>query len=518
MLDKANELGSRGRFSDAIDVLQNLLADCDGSSFSESNLCLDAQERMIDFLGLYGLKRYEVALDWFSAVQMDFDAFGRRSDYPAPEDEQNAKLRYCRVARNQVRILYELGRFTEGLEAVEHANRITSTLAEGIESDEQRAHLMIECAGILLRLSREEDAKELIQNVVDIIRRRYSMAVAEPEYLQVASLGKISGIAQDLLSRMNDLACFEESRELAAQCLAAQSRIVKSEPHLAGHRMDLARTNETLGLACCRLDDPDGWEHLETAAEIYKNQSESGDIEATIRLAHIQREIGDLPSLGGLEKSYSALRESMRLYRMLWLDDKCSFGPRYLDVLQKFCSVTDNDVRLGPERQHALVEAGAVIKGFDPHQTNECSDLISWCHLNHGRVLSSGSMSQLREADAVLGKALVALRQSEAAGKDIARALQEVRELRASITLRIRRTRTSAAKFRDRKRVRFRMIVFLFAGISLLGGLGLLISLVLPRSDGMQCAVIEHDIDGEEICARWENRAGVHTNVLPPVR
>lgn len=49
----------------------------------------------------------------------------------------------------------------------------------------------------------------------------------------------------------------------------------------------------------------------------------------------------------------------------------------------------------------------------------------------------------------------------------------------------------------------------------MLSVLGLLLGLVLYDSGPLHCVELALDPNGEEICARWENRSGVSRSVLP---
>ncbi len=514
-IDFARNLGSRGNFAEAIELLEKTSLELDRETFTGSDLWLNAQAGIISLLGWNGLQQMQLSLDRFDAVREDFERHARRTDWPDPADETKAKIRHCGVAWKRIRTYYEMGRLADALEAAKYANEVFATVPDSAARDEQKACLLVECAAVLRGLNREEDASLLSAEAVEIIRTRYSARASDSHSSEVSALEDIGDLALSLISRLDDLGLYQESRDLAIEYRNAEQRLVELEPDAIEHKHGLARSTEALGIAYYRLGDSRSWEYLESASEIHRSSTENGDLIARAHLARIQKNVGVMRNPGNVEEMCRAFRESLYQYRILWRDKGHQYGPALLDVLQKFCAATTELTAFEEENRAALDEANRLICGLSDDQKRECAYAIGWCYLTYGKTLMSAAQPDLRSAHKVLGKALSALRQSEHAGWDATRELREAKELRFTIASTIPISSRPPRKH-ERKQQQILRNMLVVAGALFAIAIGSIVLMTFDVEDDVQCARIETDADGEQVCVQFKTREGVIKRSLPP--
>jgi len=515
-IDYARNLGSRGNYAEAIELLEKASLELDRETFTGSDLWLNAQAGIISFLGWNGLHQLQLSLDRFDAVREDFESHARRTDWPHPADEIKARIRHCEVAWKRIRTYYEMGRLTDALEAAKYANEAFATAPDGAARDEQRVYLLVECAAVLRGLNREEDARLLSAEAVEIIRTRYSDRAADSHSSEVSVLEDIGDLAQSLISRLDDLGLYQESRDLAKAYQAGEQRLVDLEPDAIEHKHGLARSIEALGIAYYRLGDCRSWECLESASEFHRSSTENGDLIARAHLARIQKNVGVMQDPGNAEEICRAFRESLYHYRILWRDNGDQHGPALLDVLQKFCAATAELTSMKEENRAALDEANRLIDSLSDDQKRECAYAIGWCYLTYGKTLMSAAKPELRSAYRVLGKALSAFRQSERTGWDAIRELKEAKELRYAIASTIPISSRSTSRKHERKQRQVLRNMLMVAGALFAIVLGSIFLMTFDVGDDVQCARIETDADGEQVCVQFKTREGVIKRSLPP--
>ncbi len=516
-IDSARSLGARGKPAEAIELLEKASLQLDRETFTGGDLWLDAQAEIISLLGWNGLHQLQRSVDRFDAVRGDFEQHAEKMDWPDRADEIRAKIRHCKVAWKRIRTYHELGRLEDALEAAKYANEILATVPEGAERDEQKAYLLVECAGVLQHLGRETDARLLSTEAVELIKTRYTTSSSDSDSSEVSALKDLEDIAQTLISRLDHLGFFEECRDLAIEYQLGERKLVELEPHAISHKYGLARSTEALGMAWHRLEDSRCWECLESASEIYRTPAENGDAVARAHLARVQKNVGALQDPANVEEICRAFRESMHHLRTLWLDNPSVYGPAFLDVLQKFSAATADYKAVSDERRTALGEALRVIDGLDEQQASDCAYAIGWCYLNHGKTMMSAAKAESRSAYKLLGKALSALEESARSGHDVSSELREVKALRFTLasTLPVRRRRSASRKYEQRRR-RVLRNGLMFAGAIFVIVLGsILMMTVDDEEEEIRCTKIETTVDGEQVCAEFETREGVIKRKLP---
>ena len=442
----------------------------------------------------------QLSLDRFDAVREEFERHARRTDWPHPADEIKAKIRHCGVAWKRIRTYYEMGRLADALEAAKYANEVFAAVPDGAARDEQRAYLLVECAAVLRGLNREEDARRLSAEAVEIIRTRYSARASDSHSSEVSALEDIGDHALSMISRLDDLGFYQESRDLAIAYQAGEQRLVELEPEAIEHKHGLARSTEALGVACYRLGDSRSREYLESASEFHRSSTENGDLIARAHLARIQKNVGVMQDPGNVEEMCRAFRESLYHYRILWRDNGHQYGPALLDVLQKFSAATTELTSMKEENRAALDEANRLISSLSDDQKIECAYAIGWCYLTYGKTLMSAAQPELRSAYRVLGKAVSALRQSEDAGWDATRELKEAKELRFTIASTIPISSRSTSKKYERKQRQVLRNMLVVAGALFAIVLG---SIFLMTFDVQDDVPVRQDRNG----CRW--RAGL---------
>ncbi len=513
-IDAARSLGETGKHAEAIELLERASLALDRETFAGRDLWLDAQAEIISLLGWNGLHQLQCSVDRFDAVRSDFEQHAETTDWPDRADEIRAKIRHCQVAWKRIRTYHELGRLEDALEAAKYANEVLANVPEVAERDEQKAYLLVECAGVLRSLGREEDARLLSVEAVELIRTRYSTTSSDSASSEMSALIGLEDIAQTLTSRLGDLGFSKACRDLAIEYQTGEQRLVELDPDNVEQKYGLARSMEALGMARHRLEDSQCWECLEGASEIYRTPAEKGDAVASAHLARVQKNVGALQDSANVEVICTAFRESMHYYRTLWLDNRSLYGPAFLDVLQKFSAATADHKTLSDERRTALGEALRVIDGLDEQQARDCAYAIGWCYLNYGKTMMSAAKGESRSAYRILGKALSALRESERSGHDVSRELQEVKALRFTLasTAPVRRRRSSSRKHEQKRRrvLRNGLMLAIFAIV-----LGSILVMSADDDEEMRCTKIETDADGEQFCAQFETRDGVVKRKLP---
>ncbi len=470
-LDAAQALRRAGRFADAVAILEQVLAGCERGTLAGNDLWLEAQSLCIACLGSDGAAEHRLMLARFESVRADFEADLQHAERPDAAHQMHARIRFCELARQQIRSCCALGRFGEALEAADYANELHAAIPPGIERSEQRILLLAECAGVLHGLGNDEDAELLAAEAVEILGRRWNDAASAAGDVpaELANRERIRPPAQILLRRVEDMNLRALFSRLAQAHLSSERRMQSLDPDAAPRRLDLARANESVGMAAYRLGLDGFLDYLTAAADGYRSLIDEAGAMARAHLARLMKVVAGLHDGRSDGEARRALRESVQQLRILWQQDPVHYGPAYLDVLNVFCTSLDGRAHLDQERRDVLRAAEQVIEGFDEPQMRECAALVE-------QIRGAATATELPAAGAAPAPPRV-------------------------------RTR------RRQRRSRRKLIVA--SAIIVLSVLGLLLGLVLYDSGPLHCVELALDPNGEEICARWENRSGVSRSVLP---
>lgn len=467
-LHAAQELRLTGRFADAVALLEEVLASCDRETAAGNDLWLEAQSAVIASLGGDGAREHRLTLARIESVRADFEAELQKGQWLDRAHEMAARIRFCDVARQQIRTCCALERFAEALEAADYANELHAAIPQGVERSEQRILLLAECAGVLHGLGNDEDAELLAGEAVDILSRQWAEAASAAS--EPAALERTRPQARVLLGRLEDLRLRTQFSRLADGFLVSERRLAELEPSVP-RRLDLARAVESVGMGCYRLGLDRFTEHLETAADGYRALIDDAGPIARAHLARLMKAVAGMQDGRSDGESRRALRESVAQLRILWKQDPARYGPAYLDVLNVLCDTLRGRSHLDQERRDALRRAERVIDGFDDAQMKECAALVE--------------QIRRQQSAATAAPATVA-------------------------------TATPPPPLRGSQRQRrSRRLLMVASAAILLSVLGLLLALVLYETGPMQCVELALDPNGEEVCARWENRSGVSRTVLP---
>ena len=482
-----NELIDARRFTEALEHLVSVAADCDRSSATGDDHWLQVQERLLMVLGADGLQQWGSVLEQFDLVRPEFDAHSQRQDWLEAGGAEGARQRYARVALLPVRAHAELRNFQAGLQAADHAGEILSHVTDNWAADQQKAKLAVERVRLLGGLSREDESRPLMQEALAIVR-------AEPPQTDVTTLRELIGLIRYLMERIEGCGYNDWYKSLAVEGAACAQKLAALD---TGARQELADMVFTLGVARQRLGEADCLTDFESSAQIYRSLAQAGDLDASIHLARIQHAVGALLRENDQKASKAALVESMECYRALWLAD-ISYGPEYIEVLEKFCAQAIGDAVAAPQLADALSTAQKVVNQFSREQSEQCAYSIGSYYLSHARKELASPMPDLSLAKRLLRRARRHLAGSRNMPKESAEKFNEVLALRASLDHQAAR----AADYEVRRR-RWLQRAVLAVGVLMLIGVVFLLLMIREESD-RRCLEFAVDVLGEEECVRWD--------------
>ena len=94
----------------------------------------------------------------------------------------------------------------------------------------------------------------------------------------------------------------------------------------------------------------------------------------------------------------------MECYRALWLAD-ISYGPEYIEVLEKFCAQAIGDAVAAPQLADALSTAQKVVNQLSLEQSEQCAYSIGSYYLSHAKKELASPMPDLSLAKRLLRRA-----------------------------------------------------------------------------------------------------------------